>query len=472
MNKSSDQIRSAEADAPLWRWAELADALGCSAVAGGPDVNGISIDTRSANPGDLFIALAGDPGMRFFTSSPGQRDGHEFVAAAADAGVAGAVVTQRQHMDLPQLEVADTLDGLWALGAAAVTRHQGLRFAITGSSGKTTCKAFLASALGVTAEPGSMNNFWGVPVCLARTPASAPFAVYEVGTNQPGEIEPLARLVAPQVAVLLNVHPAHLGNFASLDALHEEKLSISNSLESKSNFVCEYSVALAAGLTEQVLTFGDESGATVRVRELVGDRVVFETPDGKLSARVPGGGQHRALTLAAVVASLYCAGEDPQKAADLPASLVPKGRGNELLVTTVAGGHWVLLDDSYNANPASMGAALDTLAAATGPRYAILGEMLELGEQSHDYHLALASHCAQLTGVYCVGDACRALYDGLPEHQRLGYSERAADIDLEALMRGLPESGRVLVKGSNRVFWQGDFLARLTAALGDKLGEK
>lgn len=448
-------------NSPLWRWSELATALNCPPVTAGPAITGISIDSRTAKTGDLFIALAGDPGPRFHTSSPGQRDGHDFVSAAAKAGAAGALVARLQPLDLPQLQVGDTLDGLWALGRQAAARHKGVRFAITGSSGKTTCKAFMSAALAAAAEPGSFNNFWGVPVCLARTAATAPHAIYEIGTNQAGEIEPLARLVDPQVAVLLNVHPAHLGNFDSLEALRKEKLSISNALDDLSQFVCEYSVAVAAGLASQVFTFGEETGAAVRLRELVGDRAVYATPNGDLAARVPGGGRHRALTLGAVLAALICAGEDPDRATELPATLVPNGRGNERLITSRSGASWVIVDDSYNANPASMTAALDALAASEGPCYAILGEMLELGDQSRSYHLDLASHCAGLAGVFCVGEACRDLFESLPQSQRLGYADRESDIDLPALLDALPETGRVLVKGSNRVFWQNDFCARL-----------
>lgn len=453
---------------PLWRWSELAAALDCPPVAGGPDISGISIDSRTAQAGDLFIALAGDPGPRFYTSSPGRRDGADFVPAAAAAGAAGALVARGQPLGLPQLRVADTLDGLWALGQAAATRHQGTRFAITGSSGKTTAKAFLSAALSAVAESGSLNNFWGVPVCLARTPVAAPFAVYEVGTNQPGEIEPLARLVAPQIAVLLNVHPAHLGNFASLNALRREKLSISNVLQDLSRFVCEYSVAAHAGIEDQVTTFGDESQALVWVREVTGDRALIRTPRGEIRARVPGGGRHRALTLAAVMAALICADEDPLLASELPATLVPAGRGNEHLVAPANGGSWVVIDDSYNANPASMTAALNGLEASAGPKFAILGEMLELGDQSASYHRDLVSHCAGLAGVFCVGAATRVLFEALPERQRLGYAARAEDIEMGALLRQLPVSGRVLVKGSNRVFWQRGFCAELQQGLANR----
>ena len=451
-------------DKPLWRWPELAQALGCPDGGPGPAIHGVSIDSRTANPGDLFIALAGDPGPRFFTSSPGQRDGHDFVGKAADAGAVAAMITRGQNAALAQLQVNDTLDGLWDLARAAVDRHNGVRVAITGSSGKTTAKAFLAAALPARAETGSLNNFWGVPLCLARTPRDAPAAVFEIGTNQAGEIAPLSELVQPQVAVLLNVHPAHIGNFASLRALREEKLSIISGLKDLSKFVCEHSVAVEAGLQSRVLTFGEQRAADIRLRQQAGGRAALDTPDGAFDVRIPGGGKHRGLTLAAVAAVLVQLGEDPRRAAELPGALVPRGRGNERVVKRPEGDEWVVIDDSYNANPVSMAAALQALSGATGARFALLGEMLELGEEAERYHEELASQCANLDGVYCVGAGARVLFEALPAERRLGYSNTVADIDLAGLIGSLPAAGTLLVKGSNRVFWQHDYCEQLLQA--------
>ena len=465
---------------PLWHWPEVAAAVGAPVPAGGSPVTGVSIDTRTLNPGDLFIALSGDPGERFFTSSPGNRDGHEFLPAAHAQGAAGALVSRSHPLGLPQLRTADTLDGLWSLGRAAAARHSGLRVAITGSSGKTTAKAFLAAALGANAETGSLNNFWGVPLCLARTPVDARYAVFEIGTNQVGEIAPLSELVQPHVACLLNVHPAHLGNFPSFQALREEKLSISSGLQDISKFVCEHSVAVAANLTGRVLSFGEDADASVRLTSQHGDAATYQTPAGQIDARVPGGGRHRALTLACVVATLVALDKDPALASELPATLVPEGRGDERLVSRANGGEWLLINDSYNANPSSMSAALlavtdaitDGVTEAAGvqpaqrtPTYAFLGEMLELGDESAKFHLELLEHCARFDGVFCVGKDMRALADALPREQQLGYADAVADIDLAAVLKQLPRSGQVLVKGSNRVFWQSGFVETLAQAL-------
>lgn len=431
-------------------------------------IDGVSIDTRTLAAGDLFFALRGDPGPRFNTSAPGTRDGHDFVAAAFEAGAAAAVVHTQVDAGGPHLRVTDTLDALWDLARASVARHQGQRFAITGSSGKTTAKAFLSRALAAVLEPGSLNNFWGVPLCLARTRREASHAVFEVGTNGPGEIGPLSTLVSPQVAVLLNVHPAHIGNFADLDALTSEKLAIAAGLGAGGRFVCPVALAQAApGLAP--ITFGPQRDATVRTLDVDGDRGRYDCNGVAISARVPGGGAHRAETLGAVMAALIGAGLDPRLATDLDAELVPTGRGNAMSVTDTTGRRYVVIDDSYNANPASMAAALRGFAVRPGPRVAILGEMLELGDDAERYHRALAKDCDGLDALWCVGDGARALFDALPASLRQRDARWVAtvdELDLNALARSLPVGASVLVKGSNRVFWQHGFCDRLVRAIG------
>ena len=280
---------------------------------------------------------------------------------ALGRGAVAALVHRNTPSNLPQLQVTDTLDGLWSLGRAARARLTGQVYAITGSSGKTTCKSFLRAALDGFAPAGNLNNFWGVPLSLARTPRTSAHAIYELGTNRVGEIAPLADLVKPEVAILLNVHPAHIGYFADFEELTKEKLSINIGLDDLSKFVCEESIALRAGLFDRCLTFGVQRSASVRVTDVSGDRATLRTPTGTFSARVPGGGAHRAQTLAAVLAALIAANRPLDSALDLSADLVPAGRGNEQLIAGQSGEHWILVDDSYNANPASVAAALDAL---------------------------------------------------------------------------------------------------------------
>ena len=442
----------------LWRWRELCAALSLPEVDG-PEVQGISIDSRSANAGDLFVALTGDPGPRFHVGQRSTRDGHDFIAAATRAGAVGALV----HIDAPEgvvgLRVDDTLDGLWALGAAARARFAQPVVAVTGSSGKTTVKTFLKQALGAFATPGSLNNHLGVPLSLARTPLNASAAVYEIGMNHPGEIEPLARLVRPHVAVVVNVHPVHTEYFDDLDAIRVEKLSIGAGLEAGGTLVAPYGLNLqGVAPGHDVVTFGEDPNADVQLVSMRGNSAQYRTPSGPIEAAVPGGGMHRAVSLASVVAALIALHRPVEAAAGLNPNSIPKGRGNRSTVNGI-----VVIDDSYNANPASMTAALESLASeAAGRRIAILGDMLELGDAARGYHTALGRACEPLDGVYCVGSLMRSLYEALPAAKRLGHAASPTDIEMPDLHPG----DVVLVKGSNRIFWAEQFVDALLEKLG------
>ena len=280
--------------ANLWSYKELTGALGLP-TQDGPDVRGVAIDSRRTEPGDLFVALAGDPGPRFQATSRSDRDGHDFVAHAVANGATAVLVHHAVEADIPQLHVADTLDGLWALGRTARARLRCPVVAVTGSSGKTTFKSFAAAALGAFATDGSLNNHIGVPLSLARTPRDAPRAVYEIGTNHPGEIEPLSRLAKPDVAVLLNVHPAHIENFGTLAAIRREKTTIAYGLpEDGGTFVCPPEIAREAA--NACLTFGEGSDADVRLLDSAGGTARLQTPSGPFECAVPGGGPHRAMS--------------------------------------------------------------------------------------------------------------------------------------------------------------------------------
>ncbi|MGE0622594.1 MAG: UDP-N-acetylmuramoyl-tripeptide--D-alanyl-D-alanine ligase [Pseudomonadales bacterium] len=448
---------------PLWRWADLCRALAIPVVEG-PDVSGISIDSRTIEPGELFIALTGDPGSRFNPSYRSDRDGHDYIEAALQAGAAGVMSHDGRPHGGADLKVADTLDGLWSLGRASRARLGCPVVAITGSSGKTTAKTLLAAALEAFSTPGSLNNHLGVPLSLARTPASARAAVYEIGTNHPGEIGPLSELVRPDVAVLLNVHQAHRANFTSLDELRLEKLSIINGLKPNSHFVVEDTVSLE-GITLPactVICFGDSEAADVRLLETTGDRARYKVEGSVVEGLVPGGGQHRARSLAAVIGVFLALGRDPAPALGLGGDLVPRGRGNR-----VNAGGVTLIDDSYNANPASMAGALETLAGEPGRRFALLGEMLELGDASAAAHRDLAPLCGRLDGVWCVGAGMRALADALGDGAGfvVRFVESPSEELLADLTRTLHPGDTLLVKGSNRVFWARKFVDRIAAAL-------
>ncbi len=452
----------------VWRWREACTAVGAP-IVDGPDILGVSIDTRTLRTGDLFVALLGDPGPRFNTDNRTDRDGHAFIDDAQRLGAVGALTHRASAGRLPELRVADTLDGLWALGRAARARFEGPVFAVTGSSGKTTVRSFLGAALGCAPATGSLNNFWGVPLSLARTPRIAPAAVLEIGTNHPGEIEPLSKLVRPTVALVLNVRPAHLQYFGSIDALRAEKTSIFNGLAAGGVAVFPDDLAvfgLPRGL--RTMKFGTREDSDISLRDYRPDtRTATYRVEGRLlHAHVPGGGLHRAVSLAAVLACLAAAEQPLEIALELADSIVPEGRGSRVSIGGVE-----IIDDSYNANPTSMAAALQGLAAEPARRtMAILGEMLELGDGSVEYHRRLAEHCGQIAKIVCVGKGMSALWDALPASQRFVQAERAADVPLRDIVAALEPGDVVLVKGSNRVFWADKFVKRLSDALAQRFG--
>ncbi len=457
-------MKKSSSGSALWRWPELCRATGVAEVDG-PDVSGVSIDSRTLREGDLFVALKGDPGPRFRASVMGARDGHDFVADAAARGASGALVHLDVDGPLPLLRVADTLDGLWDLARAARKRVTGRVAAVTGSSGKTTAKDFLAALLQAHAAEGSFNNFWGVPVSLARMPRDARFGVFELGTNHPGEVGPLARLVNPDVALVLNLLPVHIGFFTDLDELRLEKLAIVEGLDASGTLV------LPAGLSikgidwgGRTLTFGRGEG-DVQLTRLERETATLSAQGRQLTARVPGGGVHRGLTVAACCAVCIALEAELENVVERLASIeVPRGRGNVRRL-----GDIVLVDDSYNANPESVHQALVSLAASSAERkIAVLGDMLELGDQEVTLHRGLAASCRGIDGVVCIGERMQSLYEALPEEQRLGWFEAATPHALDSVGTLLQSGDVVLVKGSNRILWAVGFDDRLAAALEDR----
>ena len=435
-------------------------------ITDGPDIEGVGIDSRTLGHGELFVALPGDPGPRFHVSQRSERDGHDYVGAAVEAGAAGALV-QRVTGDASRcIVVQDTIDALWSLARAARARFSGRAVAVTGSSGKTTVKHFLAQALDAFSTPGSLNNYLGVPLSLVRTPPDARSAVYEIGTSHPGEIAPLARLASPDVAVVLNVHPAHIEFFDDIGALRREKLSISQGLRNGGTLVCLD--ALDRGPLDpgtRVLTFGLGEQADVRLLRSEGGVAALSTPSGSIEAAIPGGGEHRALSLAATAAVLLAFGEDPARIGRIGADAVPAGRGNRIRIGPVT-----LIDDSYNANPASMAAALQSLSTESGRKIALLGEMLELGVDGERLHAGMAAACLDIDKMVCVGAAMDALYARLPRRQRLAFFPSPSEIDTDAIVDALRPGDVVLLKGSNRVFWSRDFARVLGRRIEARFG--
>jgi UDP-N-acetylmuramoyl-tripeptide--D-alanyl-D-alanine ligase len=443
----------------LWEWAELCAALSLDPVVG-PDVYGISIDTRTLVPGDIFVALRGDPGLRFSASHRTAGDGHDFVDDAIRRGAVGVLVHKSGSSRVPSLKVEDSLDGLWELATSRRREFPGRVVAVTGSSGKTTLKSFLAVALDTFASEGSQNNYIGVPLSLARTPTNLTHAVYELGTNHEGEIGPLSHLVSADVAVILNVSPAHMEYFDSIEALRQEKLAIVEGLSATGTLVLADDPELAVPSSISSLRFGRNPSADVCIVEETSEWVALRTPSGKIEMDIPGGGKHRAMTLAAAGAVLVALGEPVRLLERIRASSIPEGRGNR-----VDCGRVTLIDDSYNANPVSMRAAIEVLAgSAGGRRIAVLGDMLELGEDSANYHRELVAHMNGLDGVVCVGQQMRILETCLDSERLMKHFERADQALIDYLLSVTRSGDVLLVKGSRGIFWSQGFVASLMDA--------
>lgn len=452
---------------PLWVASELAEALQPLEIrATLPDIRGVSIDSRTLVAGDLFIALAGDPGTRFHPAVRTQGDGHDYIEQAAAKGAGAALVSRFSAADIPQILVENTLDGLWRLAAAARQRCRAKVIALTGSSGKTTLKGFLAKALDGYASEGSLNNFWGLPLSMSRMSKNDKVAIFEIGMNRTGEIEPLVKLAKPDVAVVLNVLPVHLEGLGSVEAIAREKLAITAGLNPQGLLIMPDTLAKISDWQGRLLTFGENENADLRiVSEGLGSKCQIEINGRQLSVTVPGGGRHRQMTVAATLAAALAVGCDLELAAQRLATLsVPQGRGNEL----IAGGV-TLIDESYNANPASMQFALQALCARADVKckYAILGDMLELGESGAHYHDSLTADCAKLAGVWLIGPLMARLQKQLPRSSVLGVANAIEAFSLAQIAQVFSAGDAVLVKGSNKVFWQNAFVARLAAHLED-----
>ncbi len=452
--------------------------------------SGVSIDTRALRPGDLFVALTD------------ARDGHDFVAAALDKGAAAALVSRVPAgvaADAPLLIVPDVLRALEDLGRAARARTKARVVGITGSVGKTSTKEMLRAILGgqgrVHAAEASYNNHWGVPLTLARMPEATEFAVIEIGMSHPGEIAPLARMADLDVAMITTVAPAHLEAFESIEGIAHEKASILDGLRPGGVAVLNADIATtpilrakAEAVGARVVMFGADAGADWRILsvDLAGDAtVVRATRHGEaLLFKVLSPGRHFASNATGALAVAEAMGCDPAiSACDIGQWSPPMGRGTRerIVMDTLEETGFDLIDDAFNANPASMAAALDVLIAAvpengigrlaTGRRIAVLGDMLELGPSEAALHAAIARHpgLEAVTLIHCVGPRMRALWEALPRGQRGEWAETATD--LAARARSLIDGGDiVLVKGSkgSKVSLVVDGLRKLGQAVSPK----
>jgi UDP-N-acetylmuramoyl-tripeptide--D-alanyl-D-alanine ligase len=441
---------------PLWTAEEIAAAV--SGKASGPfEVNGVTFDSREVEPGDLFIAMKGEA-----------TDGHVFLDQAFAAGAAAALVDRR--IDGPHVEVADTNRALNVLGHAARARGEAKVIGVTGSVGKTSTKEALYAALD-RAAPGrahrsvkSYNNHTGVPLSLARMPREARYAVFEMGMNHAGELAALARIVRPHVALVTAVASAHRQFFASEEEIADAKAEIFQGLEKGGTAIIPFDSPHRGRLARaarrhaaRILTFGMGEGADVRATYVVrgpkgGSMATATLPEAQLSFTIAQPGLHWVANALAVLAAVDAVGGDLAAAGLALAELGGlKGRGQRRRVA-VAGGEALLIDESYNANPASMAATLKVLGEedVRGRRIAVLGAMRELGEESDSFHAALAEpvEAAHVDYAILVGKEMEALAKALGRNTKLAHvPDAAAAIDLAREAIGPGDA--VLVKGSN-----------------------
>ena len=447
---------------PLWTWNELCHSLGLHAQHG-PDINGIHFDSRLIQTGDLFLPLPGDPGPRFQVAVRTGRDGHDYISSAVENGAVGLIASRDIESSVPTLRVKDSIDALWAIGK--YRRHQidCSAIAITGSSGKTTLKTFLQSTTDGFSAQGSFNNYIGLPLSLAVTPKDTKVAIYEIGTNHPGEISPLSRFAHPNVVVVINVLPVHIGHFKDLDALEKEKFSVVEGLSNSGCVVLPYSLKDTKYINKPArrLTFGFDDKADVTIKYVRDNWYEFTKGNDGVKVEVPGGGHHRAESVAACGAVLISLGKSLECLRQLENTL-PQGRGNSFETNNIT-----IIDDSYNANPTSMIAALRELRKrnAKGRKIAVLGQMNELGIHAQKLHESIAPEIGDIDILYCVGSLMRNLYEIVePSKEKYHYEHVSTDL-LNHLVSTLSKNDVVLVKGSNSFFWQADFVQNLRKSL-------
>ena len=444
----------------LWTAAEAVAATG-GHCDGNWAADGVSIDSRSCRPGDLFVALAG-PNF----------DGHDFIEAAVEAGAA-AVIAHRApdsgKLGVPLLMVEDSLAALTALGAAGRDRSEARLIAVTGSVGKTGTKEALRTCLSAqgetTASVASFNNHWGVPLSLARMPRSAAYGVFEIGMNHAGEIGPLSRLVRPDVSVITTVQAVHLENFNNILEIADAKAEIFEGMTPNGVAILNRDNPFFANLRERaadcgvtrVVSFGRHPEADMRLTgcslhatcSAVHAMHKGQAIDYCLS--VPG--EHWVINSLAVLAAVGAVGADLVAAAGELAQLQAlKGRGARLEIA-LPGGVFLLIDESYNANPTSMKAAFAVLGRTKlgqgGRRIAVLGDMLELGPGAPDMHAGLAAPLIEAGAdlVFTCGPDMARLHEQLPAARRGAH---AADSEaLAPLVRDAVAPGDVvMIKGS------------------------
>jgi UDP-N-acetylmuramoyl-tripeptide--D-alanyl-D-alanine ligase len=448
---------------PLWTSDAMAAAMRAEISGVLPQaISGISIDSRTLRPDEAYFAIRG-----------AVHDGHDFVAAALKAGAALAVVEKAQAgkfaSDTPLLVVDDVLGALVDLAHASRARCDAQVIAVTGSVGKTSTKEALLhvlSAQGEThASAASFNNHWGVPLSLARCPADARFAVFEIGMNHAGEIEPLVKMVRPHVAIVTTVEPVHLEFFSGIEAIADAKAEIFAGVEPGGAAVLNHDNSQFARLSRRarkcgisrIVSFGANKRAESRLIDLslhaTCSAVHADILGHEVTYKLGMPGRHMAMNSLAVLAASSLAGADLALASLSLSQLVPSAGRGVRQALEVPGGEVTLIDETYNANPASMAAALSVLGKAQvgpqGRRIAVLGDMLELGPSSAALHGGLndAIKVHHIDLVYCCGPLMHNLWDALSTGKRGGYAAGAASLEAQ-VVAAVRAGDAVMIKGS------------------------
>jgi UDP-N-acetylmuramoyl-tripeptide--D-alanyl-D-alanine ligase len=443
---------------PLWTFEEISAAAAAPVEVRGI-ASGVSIDSRTLKEGDLFVAIKGE-----------HTDGHKFVGAAFEKGAAAAIVELdfQGGSGLPLFRVRDTLQALNGLARAARKRSGARVVAVTGSVGKTGTKEMLRlmlSTAGPThASEKSYNNLWGVPLSLARMPAAARFGAFEIGMNHAGEITPLTCLVHPHLAIVTWVAPVHLEFFRSAEEIADAKAEIFEGFEqggiailpvSSEHF--ERMAAKARKKNAEVIAFGEEPQAAARLLSLEtlgsGSKVMASILGSKVEFVLGAPGKHLASNALAALAAVKLVGADLHAAAAVLAHFeAPEGRGRQGRYETPEGAV-LIIDETYNANPASMRAALSVLGEVPRTDYprriAVLGDMLELGNAASQFHAGLASavDSHEIDLVFCAGPLMAHLYERLPAEKRGGAARSSAEL-VPVLLEAVRGGDAVTIKGS------------------------
>lgn len=450
---------------PLMTQSFIENTLHVKATAPFSSITGVSIDTRTIEKGDLFVALGGE-----------QRDGHDFVKMAFEKGAAAALVKNDKVSSLsisgPLIPVDDTLSALVQLGAAARARltPDARVVAVTGSVGKTGIKEalrFVLSQQGKThASVASYNNHFGVPLTLARMDQATKFGIFEIGMNHAGEIEPLTRQVKPYVALIIIVEAVHIENFPNVEAIADEKSAIFLGLEEGGTAIINRDnphyermwTHASRSKAGRLLSFGENPFADIRLASLKmdadGSDIIAEINGLPLAYRLGSPGKHLALNSLGILAVCLALGADLEAASRALSDVKPpRGRGARLSWGK-ENSRITLIDESYNANPTSMRAAFALLSSTDvgpkGRRIALVGDMLELGKDAEALHADLASSIVEfgIDLVYTSGPLMRHLFDSLPRAKQGAWYKNSQELATSFLDQIQPGDA-LMVKGSN-----------------------